>query len=104
MFTNIVKDQLPIKGSKGLRCSLQELLGIAYRIPLIVSVQSGVLEFIANSHVNMFVICGSVNRDETKRQFTTWCKDSKVKEVAQSDIVNDPDLTIFKQFLSEIEG
>lgn len=56
LYTNVIKDQRPISGSYELRCSLEEMLGIAYKIPLIVSLRSGILDFLAPTNINMFVL------------------------------------------------
>jgi len=56
VYTNVVGNQKEIKGSKPLACSIDELYSIACDIPLVVSVRSGILDFLIPSKVNMFVI------------------------------------------------
>lgn len=56
VFTNVVDNQKAIEGSEPLRASLDELFSIACEIPLVVSVRSGILDFLIPSKVNMFVV------------------------------------------------
>lgn len=56
VYTNTIKDQKPVAGSLALCCSLEEMLGIAERIPLVVSLRSGFLDLLVPTGVNMFVI------------------------------------------------
>lgn len=56
VYTNTIKDQTPIKGTEKLNCSLPELYFICTKIPLIVSIRSGVLDYLAPTNINMFVL------------------------------------------------
>ncbi len=56
VYTNVCGSQKAIEGTNPLHCSLEELYSIACDIPLIVSVRSGILDFLIPSGVNMFVI------------------------------------------------
>lgn len=56
VYTNVCGNQKEIYGTQALRCSIEEFYSIACVIPLIVSVRSGILDFLIPSNVNMFVI------------------------------------------------
>lgn len=56
VYTNVCGSQKAIEGTIPLRCSIEELYSIACDIPLIVSVRSGILDFLIPSGINMFVI------------------------------------------------
>lgn len=56
VYTNIINEQQPVKGTLPLRCTLQELFSIACKIPLFVSVRSGMLDLMIPSGVSMFVV------------------------------------------------
>lgn len=56
VYTNVVGNQKPVKGTLPLFCSVYELYSIASKIPLIVSVRSGILDFLIPSKINMFVV------------------------------------------------
>lgn len=56
VYTNVCGTQKEISGTRALRCSVNELFSIASEIPLVVSVRSGILDFLIPSSVNMFVI------------------------------------------------
>ena len=56
VYTNVIKNQKPVPGSLPLRCSLEEMLGIASKIPFMVSLRSGICDFLVPSGLNMFVI------------------------------------------------
>lgn len=86
VFTNVIKDQKPLKGSTPLNCSLQELYSIACSIPLIVSVRSGILDLLVTSDINMFVIYEDASKtvnQEFYYRFTlaAWQCSGKIKEV-----------------------
>lgn len=56
VYTNVVGEQREINGSIPLRCGIEELYSIACEIPLVVSVRSGVVDFLIPSNTSMFVI------------------------------------------------
>ncbi len=67
VYTNIIKEQAPIKGTKGLNCSIFELYNICKHIPLFISVRSGIADLCINSKVNMFVLYWGVwHKDNMK--------------------------------------
>lgn len=104
VFTNVVNDQLPIEGSKELRCSLPELFSIVKSADLVVATRSGALDFIIQSGINMFVLYSNNEKFKAIYDLNAWQCGGNIKEVIQRDIENDTNLTIFKQFLSEIES
>lgn len=56
VYTNIVGNQKEIKGTFPLRCNIEELYTIACKIPLVVSIRSGILDYLIPSNVNMYVV------------------------------------------------
>ena len=101
VYTNVVQDRLPIKNTLELRCSLKEMLGIAEKIPFIVSIRSGLLDFIVKTNINMFVIYsenGVIRRDIYSLK--DWGCKGNITEVTYNEIHLDNDLQIFKHFLA----
>lgn len=82
VYTNVVGEQKPIKGSKELRCSIDELYTIVSKIPVIISVRSGILDFLAPSQANMFVLyenCGE--RLKKMYHLSSWNCNGRIKEI-----------------------
>lgn len=107
VFTNVVEDQEVVAGSQPLRCSIDELYSIACEIPLIVSVRSGILDLLAPSDINMFVVYET--EDVNCINFVSlkeWeCKGKVHEELvtpAQRDTVHL--LEAFRSFLDELKA
>lgn len=104
VYTNVVQDRMPIKNTIELRCSLQQMLGIAEKIPFIVSIRSGLLDFIVKTNINMFVIYsegGVIRRDIYTLK--DWGCNGKLKEVTYDEIHQDAHLNLFKNFLETLK-
>jgi len=56
VYSNVCGSQKEIEGTNPLRCSIEELYSIACDVPLVISVRSGILDYLIPSGVNMFVI------------------------------------------------
>lgn len=103
VYTNTIRDQRPVSGSLTLRCSLEEMLSIADRIPLVVSLRSGLLDLLAPTGVNMFVTYN-------KLWFSIWYNmkgwncSGKVREVYYEEKPGDTELlmTQLVEFLDEL--
>lgn len=105
VYTNVVDGQSPLKGSQSLRCSIEELFTIACNIPLIVSVRSGILDFLVSSNINMFVIYENVTKSKCydRYRLASWHCQGIIEEIYISDkkILKDvPDR--FSMFLDSI--
>lgn len=105
VYTNVVGDQRPIKGSRELRCTIEELFCIAQKSSVIVSTRSGILDYLAPSNINMFVIYENCS-DRLKKMYhlENWECKGNIREVypgdkgyKYSDIIND-----FKEFLKRV--
>lgn len=85
----MIKDQLPIRGTKELRCGLPELLEIAAHIPCVISVRSGLLDFLAKTDVNMFVIYPKGGIKRQVYSMKDWKRNGIVEEVDIDDFFSD---------------
>lgn len=99
LYSNVVEEQLPMPGCKPLRCSLGELLGIAYKIPLILSVRSGILDFLVKTDVDMFVLS---SRNSLRCPLKEWGRKGRICEFYNNETDNDTDLQLFKNFFDKI--
>ena len=83
VYTNVVGDQKPVEGSKPPRCSVTELYSIACDIPLIVSVRSGILDLLAKSNINMFVMYEGTtkSRGYDRYHLSAWRCQGDVEEI-----------------------
>ena len=107
VFTNVIGNQKSVRGSEPLRCSIYELYSIAYDIPLVVSVRSGILDFLVTSNVNMFAVYeihNAVTEYHSKAySLNSWKCGGKIEEVCirkPSDI--DSAQEKFISFLNEL--
>ena len=103
VYTNAVKDQRPVAGSLVLRCSLEEMLGIAERIPLVVSLRSGLLDLLVPTGVNMFVIYNRLWH-YIPANMKGWNCPGKVREIYYEEKPEDTErlMTEFKRYLDEL--
>ena len=89
VYSNVVNDQKPIAGTQELRCELPELYQIAKEIPLIVSIRSGVVDYLINTGVRLFVVY-DLSNDLSKFMYnhyslSEWHPISPYREVALKD-------------------
>ena len=56
VYSNVVKGQIPAKGSKPLNCSIFEFYNICNQIPLVVSIRSGIIDLAISANTRFFVI------------------------------------------------
>lgn len=103
VYTNVINDQKPVKGSLALRCPLEEMLGIAEKIPLVVSLRSGILDLLVPAGTNMFVI-------QNKLELFIWwnmknwdCSGS-IKQIYYEAQPGDAEMLMerFTEFLDEL--
>lgn len=107
VYTNVIGNQKAIKGSKELRCSIDELFYIATSSTLIVSTRSGILDYLVPSNINIFAIydnCSS--RLKKMYHLNNWECEGLIKEVypgdngyKYSDIIRD-----LNNFTKQIES
>lgn len=55
VYTNVVGEQSPIKGTQPLNCSIYELYAICNHIPFVISVRSGIIDFCVTAKSNFLV-------------------------------------------------
>ena len=80
IYTNITPNQKPVDGTIGLTCSLEELYNISKQADLIVSIRSGVLDYIVSSDINMFVIYQCSPSFFERFHMTNWKRKGVIKE------------------------
>lgn len=100
VFSNIVGEQKPVKGTYELRCSLNELYSICNKIPLLVSVRSGILDFLAGTNVNMFINYEGAKYLWSINQMEEWRRTAKVCEIF--DGKQDGAFSKFVEFYNEV--
>ena len=101
VYTNTIKNQMPIRGSKSLHCSLEELLGIASKIPLIVSIRSGILDYLIPTGIHMFVIYNNP-WFYTWYNLSSWNGQGVYKEILGTQHNKANLMSIFKDYLTEL--
>lgn len=71
-----------ISGSIPLSCDIYELFSIACEIPLVVSVRSGITEFLLPSGVNLFVLYENCGENSIARStLTAYKTENKIEEL-----------------------
>ena len=90
VYTNVVGNQKPIYGTKELRCNIEELFNIARNISAIISIRSGILDYLAPSGVNMFVIYENCS-EKLKKMYhlTSWKCCGKIHEIYPDNSVRE---------------
>lgn len=82
VYTNVIKGQKEITGSLRLNCSLEELFSIAKGVPVIVSVRSGILDYLIPSGINIFAIYDNCFERWIKMyNIKSWNGSGQVKEI-----------------------
>lgn len=104
-FTNVIREQMPVKGTEALRCSIEELYSIACDIPLIVGERGGIFDLLIPSGINMFAI-HSGQSDFEYFPLHEWKSRGKIEEVKVQ--VSDENSVRrlnerFKAFLDELQ-
>ncbi len=105
IFTNVIREQKPVKGTEALRCSIEELYSIACDVPLIVGGRGGILDLLIPSGINMFAIYESHSEFEFFPLYE-WKSKGKIEEVKVK--VSDEDslksfYERFRSFLDELK-
>ena len=72
VYTNVVGSQLPIKGTMPLNCSVFELYNICNKIPLVISIRSGIVDFLISCHCKFFVVYFGENNTNTQNFFNIF--------------------------------
>lgn len=103
--TNVVGNQKCIKGTKPLQCTIYQLFDLCCRIPLIVSIRSGILDFVAPSNINMFVIYENCSeRIKKMYHLKNWVCAGRITELYPQNIQIEKEkiLSSLKDFIKNI--
>lgn len=106
VYTNVVGDQMPIPGTRPLRCSIEQLYCIVRQIPIFVSVRSGIVDYLMSSGGNFFVVYEVT--DELSEyvaenfRLDEWKLNASYEEVILRDGKNKVAKKRFEQFLSRV--
>lgn len=103
VYTNVTQDQKPIKGSRALKCSLEEMLGIANQIPLIVSLRSGILDLLVPTHINMFVIYNRL-LNYIWYKMENWNSRGMLQEIFYEEADGETErlMALFREYLADL--
>ena len=86
---------------------MHELYSIACEIPLIISIRTGLLDYLIPSGINMFVLYGQTKvgdgGHENDYTLQEWKPESKLCEVWTSQKSDDEIVQKFQEFLNNIE-
>ena len=106
VYTNVVKGQKVVEGTFELNCDLRELYSISKQIPLIVSLRSGILDYLIPSSINMFVVYNkwkvSFIQDEDY-SLDEWQPKGFVCEAHSNNMSDDEIVEKFQKFLHDLE-
>lgn len=105
VYTNVIGSQKAVRGTLSLEVDLEELFSIACEIPLIVSVRSGILDFLIPSKINMFVIYDEWNTRHVQNvdySIEEWKPQGKVCEISIKVESEDIVMQRLKDFLYEL--
>lgn len=82
LYTNVIPGQTIVKGTKPLDCSIFELYNICLHIPLVVSIRSGIIDFLISTPTNFFIIYDKDVSDKYKNIYnlSAWGTNN-VKEI-----------------------
>lgn len=106
VYTNIIQGQEAIKGTRPLDCSIFEMATICNGIPLMVSIRSGIIDYVINTTCNKFIIYNNLDQQDQKNQnmFSIYNLDSWQKDnICQYRMDSyDSAFNRIKEYLTEI--
>ncbi len=102
VYSNIVGEQEPLNGTDPLRCDLLEMYSIADEIPLVVSVRSGIVDWIVSTNSKKFVIYRGNSSDGFSKMFNlkAWGIEN-CKEVYMENLSNQDALDILEKYIGD---
>jgi len=90
VYTNVIKEQKVLKGTKRLDCPLEDLYTLSKKVKLVISLRSGIVDFMINSGGRFVVIYPDKTQwDRIFRQAYTleaWQANSECYEYSQTEI------------------
>lgn len=104
VYTNVIDGQQAIKGSHALDCSILEFANIAQRVKAVISIRTGLLDYIINTPCLKFIIYGYCNDPNVNSEtmFNVYNMDGwrKTNIVQTVSLTNDKVLTDFMSFIN----
>lgn len=100
VYSNVIKEQVPAKGSKPLDCSVFEFFNICNKIPLVVSIRSGIIDLTISANTRFFVIYPERRLHDGFYNIYTlkaWQTKNVVEEAVHSS--NESTMEHFKKFI-----
>ena len=104
VYSNIVGEQKPLKETCPLMCGLLEIYSIAEEIPLIVSVRSGIMDWIVSTNSKKLVVYNADIDDGFSKMFdlSAW-KTGNCKEIHMANTTDAEALNILEEYISRCE-
>lgn len=100
VYSNVIGEQKPLDGTYPLRCDLLEMYSIADEIPLVVSVRSGIMDWIVSTKSKKFVIYASTfNKDFSKMFDLSAWGTNNCKEVHMADMDDEEAIHILEEYI-----
>lgn len=103
VYTNVVQDLPPVKGSSPLRCGIEEFWTISKKIPLVISIRSGILDYIITSGANIFALYSEQITRSSIFSLLQWQCSGKIEEMNFEDFFNDKNFEAIRCFLKKID-
>ena len=91
VYSNVINDQIPSKGSKPLTCGILEFYEICNYVPLVVSIRSGIIDFCISANTRFFVIYPDRRRGDGFFDVYTlkaWQTKNVIEEIFHVDNAN----------------
>ncbi len=99
VFSNIVGDQEPLEGTYPLRCGLLELYSIVDMIPMMVSVRSGIMDWLISTRAKKFVVYNAkIKKGFELFALSAW-GECNCKEVHMAQMNDEEIMGAFEEYL-----
>lgn len=78
VYCNAIKGQSVIEGARRLDCSIRELYSICDKIPLVISIRSGIMDYLVGTNSNKIIVYPENRTQAFKDMYTmaAWKKDN----------------------------
>ena len=104
-FTNVIKDQKEIKSTLPLKCSIYEMANIASEIPMMISLRSGIIDYLINTNCRKFVIYNRYSNSAVPPE--TWYNVYNLSQWKKSNVYQSNPKTskeLYSDFLRFIDN
>ena len=107
VYCNLVQGQKPIKGSIPLYCPIEELYSICKKIPLFISLRSGILDYLISTGIDMFVVYTNKGdlAEWISKHFSLdeWNSNGNIEEVRLIDVSDENEfISVFDRFYKKV--